>query len=95
MSILTPIPPELPFYKRVILNIPVLGWMARDIAYGDPSNRVWAAVIVASAWLWCVAHFGLIVLILPFVLAIPAAFWLWLQILVARHDARAAKAPQG
>ncbi|QIE42738.1 hypothetical protein [Meridianimarinicoccus aquatilis] len=95
MSILTPLPPELPFHKRVFLNIPVLGWMARDILYGDPSNRAWAAVIVASAWLWCVAQFGLIVLIIPFVLAIPAAFWLWFEIMVSRHDARAEKAAKG
>ena len=38
MSILTPIPPALPWYARLFFAIPLLGWIARDVAFGHPEN---------------------------------------------------------
>jgi hypothetical protein len=95
MSIITPLPPELPFFKRVILSIPVLGWMARDVLYGDRDNRIAFAVIVVFLWLLSVSHWGLAALAVPFVLAVPAAVWAWFAIAVARYEAKAEKARRG
>lgn len=96
MSIITPIPPKLPFAQRVFFNIPVLGWMARDVIYGDRDNAVWAMVIAAAIWLLAVAQWGIVVLLGTFTLAtfalIGGAFYVWFSVQVARADARAARA---
>lgn len=84
MNILTPLPPQLPRYKRVLLSIPVLGWMARDVLYGDRDNLIWAMVIVVSLWLGSVAMWGVFALMVPFVLAVPAALYAWLAFLLSR-----------
>ena len=93
---ITPIPPKLPLYQRLFFNIPVIGWMARDVVYGDRDNLVWAMVIVAAGWLLAVAQWGLPVLLGTFTLAtlmvIGGAFYAWVAVLVARADARAAQA---
>lgn len=95
MSIITPIPPQLPLYQRLFFNIPVLGWMARDVIYGDRDNVVWAGVIFAAIWLWAVAQWGVLLLLATFTIAtgllILAGFYIWFSVQVARADARAKK----
>lgn len=57
MSILTPIPPSLPRASRLFYNLPVLGWLARDLAFGDKDN-IWyflvilLTVVVLSTMTW-------------------------------------------
>lgn len=96
MSIITPIPPKLPLYQRVFFNIPVLGWMARDVIYGDRDNLIWAMVIAAALWLLAVAQWGVLVLLGTFTIAtlmiIAAGAYVWLSVQVTRADARAARA---
>lgn len=93
MSIITPIPPKLPLYQRLFFNIPVLGWMARDVIYGDRDNIVWAGVIVAAIWLLAVAQWGVLVLLGTFTAVtfavIGAGVYIWFSVQVARADARA------
>jgi len=95
MSIITPIPPQLPLYQRLFFNIPVLGWMARDVIYGDRDNIVWAGVILASLWLWGVAQWGVFLLLATFTAAtgllIVAGFYIWFSVQVSRAEARAAR----
>ncbi len=93
---ITPLPPKLPLYQRLFFNIPVLGWMARDVVYGDRDNLVWAMVIAAVVWLLAVAQWGVTVLLGTFTLAtlmvLGGAVYAWVSVLVARADARAARA---
>lgn len=74
MSILTPIPPGTPLLQRLFLNIPVVGWIARDVLFGHRDNIVYFGVIVATIWIGAVVTWGVLALLVPFVLAIPAAF---------------------
>jgi len=93
MSIITPIPPQLPLYQRLFYNIPVLGWMARDVIYGDRDNIVWAGVIFAAIWLWGVAQWGVWLLLATFTVAtgllILAGFYAWFAVQVRRAEAKA------
>jgi hypothetical protein len=84
MKFITPLPPNLPPLKRAFLSIPVIGWMARDVLYGDRENILWAMVILASLWIAGVATWGIFVLLIPFTLAIPAALYLWLAYLISK-----------
>jgi hypothetical protein len=96
MSIITPIPPKLPLYQRLFYNIPVLGWMARDVIYGDRDNIVWAGVIFAAIWLWGVTQWGVVLLLATFTVAtallILGGFYVWFSVQVSRAEARARKA---
>jgi small neutral amino acid transporter SnatA (MarC family) len=96
MSIITPIPPQLPLYQRLFFNIPVLGWMARDVIYGDRDNIVWAGVILAAIWLWGVTQLGVLLLLATFTAAtgllIAGGFYVWFSVQVSRAEARAARA---
>ena len=71
MSILTPIPPRLPLYQRLLFQVPILGWIARDVAFGSPDNAWYAAAIAATAWILAVTTWGLVAFVLPFVIAAP------------------------
>ena len=92
MSIIKPLPPETPRLLRIILQIPVLGWMARDVLYGDKDNSLAFALIVVFVWLASVAQWGLAALLIPFTLVIPAAFYGGFVLMVARYEKKAAKA---
>ncbi|MGS4947247.1 hypothetical protein ACVDG3_17350 [Meridianimarinicoccus sp. RP-17] len=95
MSIITPIPPKLPLYQRLFFNIPVLGWMARDVVYGDRDNIVWAGVIFAAIWLWGVTQWGVLLLLATFSVAtcllVAGGFYVWFSVQVARAEARGRK----
>ena len=93
MTLLTPIPPKTPLPQRIFYNIPVIGWIARDVMFGDSDNVIWAAIAVSALWLFSVAIWGVALLLVPFVLAIPAAgygvfaFLVWRQERAAARDA--------
>lgn len=74
MSILTPIPPKLPWYARAFYSIPLLGWIARDVAFGSRDNIWYAIVIAVTVWSLSIAQWGLVALTLPFVMAVPLIF---------------------
>ena len=40
-------PRSQPFWLRAFLAIPVLGWIARDLIFGDKDN-IWYALITSS-----------------------------------------------
>lgn len=71
MSILTPIPRDLPLYARLLFSIPLLGWMARDVAFGHRENLYYALGALLSAWAIGVMLFGVVALYLPLVLLTP------------------------
>lgn len=88
MSIITPIPPETPWYHRILLQVPVFGWIARDVLFGDRDNVLYFAAIVATVWILAVARWGVLVLLIPFTLAIPAAVIGIFSALVWRDERR-------
>lgn len=67
-------PPSLPFWQRVFFKIPVIGWVARDLLFGD-KNNVWFAIIgFVSLWMSAALTFGLPGLYLPAVALVPVIF---------------------
>lgn len=74
MSILTPIPPALPFHKRAFFSIPLVGWLARDVMYGDPDNIWYFLVIVVTLLIGAVITWGLPALVLAAVGFVPIYF---------------------
>lgn len=74
MSILTPIPPAMPFHKRAFFAIPVIGWLARDVLYGDSDNIWYLLVIVVTLLIGAVFTWGLPALVVTAVAFVPIYF---------------------
>ncbi|WP_092885287.1 hypothetical protein [Roseicitreum antarcticum] len=68
--------------KRAFYKIPVLGWIARDVAEGDKDNIWYAIAALAALWAICVMTWGLPALYLPAVVAAPVM--LVLLVLITR-----------
>lgn len=67
-------PKRLPFWQRTFFAIPVLGWIARDLLFGD-KNNIWFAIIgFVSLWLSAALTFGLPGLYLPALALVPVMF---------------------
>jgi hypothetical protein len=65
---------RLPFWQRFFYAIPVIGWIARDVAYGDRNNLWFALILFVSLWLISMMTFGLPGLYIPAVLLVPVVF---------------------
>lgn len=62
------------FWLRVFLTIPVIGWVARDLLFGD-KNNIWFALIgFVSLWLSSGLVFGLPGLYIPALALVPVVF---------------------
>ncbi len=68
------IPARLPFWQRLFFAIPVLGWVARDLAFGDKSNVWYALIGFISLWLSCALLFGAPGLYIPALAMVPVIF---------------------
>jgi hypothetical protein len=75
MSILTPIPPTTPLPARVFLAIPLIGWIARDVFFGDKDNIWYAMVIVLTALFLSVSTWGLPALVRTALALVPVCFF--------------------
>ena len=72
--------PILPRWQRLFFRIPVIGWIARDVMFGD-KNNFWAALIAfISLWMCSALTFGLPGLYLPALALVPVVFGLLLLI---------------
>lgn len=71
---LTPIPANKPFVQRAFFNIPVIGWLARDVMYGDHDNIYYLLVIIATVLICSVATWGLPALVVIAVSVVPIYF---------------------
>jgi hypothetical protein len=80
MSILTPIPPAQPFFARLFYAIPLLGWIARDVAFGDKDNIWYALIILATVWILAILTWGYPAFIIPYLAAVPVCFFLLIMI---------------
>ena len=67
-------PSQLPLWQRIFFAIPVIGWVAKDLLFGD-KNNVWFALIgFVSLWLSAALTFGLPGLYLPALALVPVMF---------------------
>ena len=67
-------PRRLPFWQRLFFAIPVFGWVAKDLVFGDRSN-VWFALLgFVSLWLSCGLVFGPAGLALIALALVPIVF---------------------
>lgn len=70
------IPAQKPFWLRLFLAVPVIGWVARDLLFGDKDNIYFALVAFVSAWMCAAIVFGLPGLYLPALALVPVMFLL-------------------
>lgn len=69
MTTLAPARPRHWFY-----SVPVLGWIARDVAHG-PDDTIWYALVIAlTALVLAVKTWGLVALGLTALAAVPFVF---------------------
>ncbi|PQO23554.1 hypothetical protein C2I36_07465 [Rhodobacteraceae bacterium WD3A24] len=57
--------------RRAFYRIPVIGWIARDLAEGDPDNIWYLLTAIISLWIIAVGTWGLPALYLPAVALSP------------------------
>ncbi|NCO85075.1 MAG: hypothetical protein GW886_00405 [Rhodobacterales bacterium] len=76
MSIVTPIPPSVPLPARLALKIPVIGWIARDVLFGDKDNIWYALVILLTAFIYALATWGLPALVMTALSLVPLCFFM-------------------
>ena len=67
-------PSKLPFWQRIVFAIPVFGWVAKDITFGDRNNLWFAIIAFVSLWLSSALVFGLPGLYLPALALVPLIF---------------------
>ena len=70
------IPAPRPFWLKLLLAVPVIGWVARDLMFGDKDNIWYALVAFFSAWMSAAIVFGLSGLYLPALALVPVCFLL-------------------
>lgn len=66
--------PRPPFWQRLFLSVPVIGWIARDLLYGDKDSIWYALVAFFSAWGCAILMFGVPGLYLPALALVPVMF---------------------
>jgi hypothetical protein len=75
MSILTPIPPHIPLAARLFYAIPLIGWIARDVVFGDKDNIWYALAILATVWILSIITWGYAAIIIPYLMMVPVCFF--------------------
>ncbi|WP_120500849.1 hypothetical protein [Roseovarius sp. EL26] len=63
-----------PLWLRLFFMVPIIGWMAKDLLYGDTDHIWYALVTVISLWGIAILKFGVIGLYLPAVCFVPVMF---------------------
>lgn len=65
---------RLPLAERMIYAIPLLGWMLKDVAYGDKDNIYWFIATMVMLWILAIMAFGYPAIILPALALVPTIF---------------------
>ncbi len=73
-------PRRLPIWQRLLFAIPLFGWMARDVADGEPEELGYTAAAIFAMWGCSVMLFGLPGLYLPALAMVPVMFLILLLI---------------
>ena len=70
----TMMPQRLPIWQRLLFAIPLVGWMARDVADGRPEDLGYTAAAIVSMWGCSALLFGLPGLYIPALMMVPVMF---------------------
>ncbi len=73
-------PVRRPFLQRLFYAIPVIGWVARDVAEGDAENLYYAIALFAMLWALSVIFFGIPGLYIPALILVPVVWVILLLI---------------
>jgi len=65
---------RLPLSQRILFSIPVLGWMLKDVMYGDSDNIYYFLLAIVSLWGIAILQFGLLGLMIPALALVPVVF---------------------
>lgn len=79
-------PRTAPDWGALFYKIPLIGWIARDVAEGDESNIYFALIAFVSLWGISVLTFGLPGLYLPALALVPVCFIMLIWISLGRID---------
>jgi hypothetical protein len=63
-----------PLWQRLFFAIPVVGWIARDLIYGDSDTIWYLLAMLVSLWAISVMTFGVPGLYIPAVILAPIVF---------------------
>ena len=66
--------PRLPLSQRILFSIPILGWMLKDVMYGDSDNIYYFLLAIVSLWGIAILQFGLLGLMIPALALVPVVF---------------------
>ncbi|MEP2640766.1 hypothetical protein [Roseobacter sp.] len=72
--------PSIPLWQRLFFKVPVVGWVAKDLLFGDKNNVWFALIAFFSLWMSAALTFGLPGLYLPAVALVPVVFLVLLLI---------------
>mgnify|MGYP007014103872 FL=1 len=61
-------------WQRLFFLVPIIGWVARDLIYGDKDTIWYALVAFISLWLSAILLFGLPGLYIPALAMVPVIF---------------------
>ncbi len=79
MADITSTPSQPGVLMRIILSIPVVGWIAKDLLHGDKDNIWYLLVALLSLWAAAVMTWGIPALYLPAVAFVPV---MWVILLL-------------
>lgn len=79
MSAITTTSPAPSRMLRLLLAIPVFGWIARDLIYGDQDNIWYLLVAFLSLWAAAVMTWGVPAVYLPALALVPV---IWIVLLL-------------
>lgn len=79
MSMLS-LPVRLPLWQRILFSVPLLGRMAKEVAYGPEENFAYAIAAFVCLWGCLVMLFGIPGLYIPALCLVPVMFILLIAI---------------
>lgn len=73
-------PEPLPLAQRLVFSIPVLGWMLKDVFYGDRDNIFYFLFSLVAIWVLAIWFIGYAAFIFPVLAMVPTIFVILLMI---------------
>lgn len=60
---------------HLFYGIPLIGWIARDVVFGDKDNIWYALAILATNWMFAIMTWGYAAIIIPYLAMVPVCFF--------------------